>query len=182
MKLIGLTLALVVWAAPAFAGSDRAGELDRLYARLAATHFPDEAAGIVSEIERVRLQSGSDVADLLLARASLAQQKEQWPVALPLYDSLVDLYPDFAAAWGERASARYRAGDRLGAVADLGQALKRDPRDIAALSSFGEVMLAQGEAIQALQVYDRALALAPLFEPLKVARMRAQGQVWSQSP
>jgi tetratricopeptide (TPR) repeat protein len=161
---------------------DTSRDLDTLYARLAKTRFPEEASGIVAEIDHIRLQSGSDTADLLLGRALKARESEQWPLALKLFDSVVGLFPDWSEAWSERATARFQSGDVAGAVADVAETLKREPRDIGALSALAEVMLDAGDADAALKVYDRALKLAPAYEPLKEARGRAQTKLWSLSP
>ena len=39
-----------------------------------------------------------------------------------------------------------------------------------------------GKPDEALRAYDRALALAPAYEPLKEARTRAQTMMWSRTP
>ena len=59
---------------------------------------------------------------------------------------------------------------------------KREPRDIGALSGLGAIMLDAGKPDDALRAYDRALALAPAYEPLKEARTRAQTMMWSRTP
>jgi tetratricopeptide (TPR) repeat protein len=167
--------------APA-AESSPAHDVDRLYDRLARTHFPDEAAGILAEIDHLRLQSGSDTADLLLGRAMKARASQDMPLALKLFDAVVDLFPDWPQAWSERATARFQTGDSSGAMADIAQTLKRDPRDIGALSGLAAMMLDSGNPEAALKVYDRVAKLAPAYEPLKEARARAQTEVWSRSP
>ena len=162
--------------------ADAARELDTLYGRLAKTRFADEASGIVGEIDHLRLQSGSDTADLLISRALKARETENWTLSLKLLDSVVGLYPDWSEAWSERATARFRSGDVSGAMADVAQTLKREPRDLGALAGLAAMMLDAGDADAALKVYDRALKLAPAYEPMKEARARAQTRLWSQSP
>jgi len=105
-----LGLASVAGAAPSSAPAaeeSSAHDLDRLYDRLARTRFPDEAAGIIAEIDHLRLRSGSDTADLLLGRAMKARASSDLPLALKLFDAVVDLYPDWPEAWSERATARF---------------------------------------------------------------------------
>jgi len=186
-----LGCASVVWAAPspapnesppAEADESPAKAIDRLYARLAKTPFFDEAAGILAEIDRTRMQSGSDTADLLMSRALKARSGDDMALALKLFDSVVDLYPEWSEAWSERATARFQGGDVNGAMADIAQTLKRDPRDIGALAGLGVVLVDAGRPEDALRVYDRALALAPAYEPLKEARVRAQSALWSLTP
>ena len=156
--------------------------LDKLYARLARTRFGEEAQGILAEIDSLRMQSGSDAADLLLARAVKARATADYDVALPLFDAVVDLYPDWSEGWSERATARFQNGDVNGAMGDLAQTLKREPRDVGALAGVGSILLDGGDPEGALRAYDRALALAPAYEPLQEARARAQNSAWSRSP
>jgi tetratricopeptide (TPR) repeat protein len=156
--------------------------LDRLYARLARTRFPEEAQGILAEIDSLRLQSGSDAADLLLARALKARRSAQLELSLQLFDTVVNLYPDWSKAWSERANARFLSGDLNGSMGDLAQTLKREPRDISALAGLGQILLDAGDPEASLRAFDRALALAPAYEPLKEARARAQNQLWSRTP
>ena len=156
--------------------------IDRLYARLAKTNLPDEAAGILGEIDRTRMQSGSDTADLLMSRAIQARSGADSSLTGQLFDSVVDLYPEWSEAWSERATARFRSGDLAGAMGDIAQTLKREPRDIGALAGLGAILLDAGKPEDALRAYDRALSLAPAFEPLKEARTRAQTAVWSRAP
>ena len=171
-------------AAPAETGKSEAApdSLDKLYARLAKTQFAEEAQGILADFDALRMHSGSDTADLLLARALQARTAADFDVALPLFDAVVDLYPDWSEGWSERATARFQNGDVNGAMGDLAQTLKREPRDVGALAGVGSILLDAGDSEAALRVYDRALALAPAYEPLQEARARAQNSVWSRSP
>ena len=182
-KISILTFALALAGANVL-GSARADEpepsdIDKLYARLAHTQFPDEAQGIVGEIDALRMQSGSDTADLLMTRAREAADPA---LARQLFDALVDLDPEWSEGFAARAGLRFESGDVNGAMADLAQTLKREPRDIGALVGLGSVLLESGDPEGALKVYDRALALAPAYEPVKTARARAQNLVWSRSP
>ncbi len=197
-RLAWVSVALLLTLSPATAGDtavrdatnppaaepdeDAQQALDKLYERLAKTRFPEEAEGILSAIDHARMQSGSDSADLLLARALQARSSANLPLALQLFDAVIDLYPDWSEAWSERATTRFQSGDVAGAVGDLAQTLKREPRDVGALAGLGAILTDGGDPEGALRVYDRALALAPAYEPLKEARARAQTEVWSRSP
>ncbi|MDE3175119.1 MAG: tetratricopeptide repeat protein [Pseudomonadota bacterium] len=205
MRRIAFTLALALGLSPvgAFPGSYQpkgysapnapappqepvetspARRIDRLYQRLAKTRYPDEAAGILGEIDRERAQSGSDAADLLYGRAQKARASANLPLALQLYDAVLALDPAWSEAWSARATARFQSGDLKGAMADLAQTLKREPRDVGALAGLGAILLDSGEPEAALRAYDRALALAPALAPLQEARARAQTQAWSRAP
>ncbi len=186
LNIVILTLALALSGAGAYGDEPAAdpgpSEMDKLYARLAKTDFPEEAQGIIAEIDSLRQQSGSDTANLLMARARKAQEAADNALARKLFDALVAFDPDWSEGWGARAGVRFAAGDTQGAMADIAQTLKREPRDIGALVGLASILLDSGEPESALKVYDRALALAPAYEPAQQARARAQNEVWSRSP
>lgn len=156
--------------------------MDSLYARLAKTRFSEEAQGIILEIDHLRSQSGSDTADLLMTRARKAREAADGALARQLLDAIVAFDPDWSESWSARAGLRFGSGDVGGAMADIAQTLKREPRDIGALLGLGAIVADAGDPEAALRVYDRALALAPAYELAKEARSRAQNQVWSRSP
>lgn len=135
--------------------------LDELFERLAASKDEEEANGIAGAIERVFQRSGSDTADLLLNRAQTALHRKQNKTAVEVLDKLVEIEPDWAEAWTQRATARFMDGDRSGAVEDLGQALAREPRHFGALSGLASVLYSMGFEKRALEVFRRSLAVRP---------------------
>ena len=100
---------------PVDAGALAERELDELFARLAvATEDADESAGIVAAIDRINLRSGSETADLLMARARGDDgERELSRLARP---ARLDrrLAAGWAEGWNKRATARYLAGDAKG--------------------------------------------------------------------
>jgi tetratricopeptide (TPR) repeat protein len=143
--------------------------------RLAKTEDADEAAGIVSALDQVRLRSGSDTSELLMARALQATQAKSYPLALSLLDAVVDLQPEWAEGWNKRATVRFLAGDYRGSMADVAQTLKRDPKHIGALAGMGAMLEEEGLKDQALRAYERGLEIAPAYRPMKdaVDRLKA---------
>ena len=135
--------------------------LDELFERLAASKDEEETNGIAGAIERVFQRSGSDTADLLLNRAQTAMHRKENKTAVEVLDKLVEIEPDWAEAWTQRATARFMDGDRAGAVEDLGQALAREPRHFGALSGLASVLYAMGFEKRALEVFRRSLAVRP---------------------
>ncbi|QAY94568.1 hypothetical protein CWB41_01435 [Methylovirgula ligni] len=139
----------------------RAETLDALFKRLAVASDPDEANGISAAIENVWMQSDSDTASLLMQRATVAQQEGHLPLALALYDKVVALAPDWAAAWSKRAGTRLLGGDLAGATDDLQHVLKLEPRQFSALVALGFILEKQGLDKRALESFLKALALNP---------------------
>jgi tetratricopeptide (TPR) repeat protein len=135
--------------------------LTELFDRLGKADDEEEAKGIAGAIERVWMRSGSDTADLLMNRAQSAARQQEFKVAEELFDKIVIIEPEWAEAWNQRATARFRADDINGAVADLGQALALEPRHFGALSGLGYILYRAGFDRRALDVLRRALAVHP---------------------
>lgn len=150
---------------PALRGRDRI--LSELFDRLAKAEDEDEAKGVAGAIERVFLRSGSDTADLLMNRALSSVRQREFKTATELLDKLVVIEPEWAEAWNQRASARFRADDMQGAVADLGQVLALEPRHFGALSALGYILYSNGFDRRALEVMRKALAIYPKQEDVR---------------
>ena len=135
--------------------------LDELFERLAKARDEEEANGVAAAIERVFQRSGSDTADLLLGRAMSAMERKENKAATEILDRLVEVEPDWAEAWSQRATARFMDGDRVGAVEDLGHALAREPRHFGALTGLGSILFHLGYEKRALEVFRRALQIHP---------------------
>ena len=167
--------------APEPAAKTPAEAAAELFDRLARTQDSDEAAGIVTAISRLWLASGSDTSDLLMSRALQAMQEKSYPLALEVLDSIVDLQPDWAEAWNKRATVRYLAGDSQGSMADIAETLKREPRHLGALAGLGAILEEAGRREEALQVYQRALDIAPQYRPMKDAAKRLKAALTGQT-
>ena len=63
----------------------------------------------------------------LFERALAASRAGSFAAALPLWDQVLELHPEDAAAWSNRGNVRLALGDAAGAIADQGQAMSRDP-------------------------------------------------------
>jgi tetratricopeptide (TPR) repeat protein len=152
-----------------------------LFDRLARTQDSDEAAGIVSALDRLWLESGSDTSDLLMSRALQAMEGKSYPLALEVLDAIVDLQPDWAEAWNKRATVRWLAGDSKGSMADIAETLKLEPRHLGALAGLGAILEEAGQREEALRVYQRGLDIAPNYGPMKDAVKRLKAAVAGQT-
>jgi tetratricopeptide (TPR) repeat protein len=136
--------------------------LEALFVRLRNAGDPGEAQRIAASIERVWLQSDSETANLLMQRATVSMQAQQYPLALSLFDKLVALEPDWAEAWNQRATTRFLAGDTDGAMADINQVIKLEPRHFGALAGMGMILQGAGLDKSALEIFKKALGIYPL--------------------
>jgi tetratricopeptide (TPR) repeat protein len=139
----------------------RSQMLDRFFKRLQAASDEEEAKGLAAMIQHVWQHSDSDTANLLMERAALSLQARQYPLALSLLDKIVALQPDWAEAWNQRATARFLADDNDGAMADIDEVLKREPRHFGALTGMGMILQKAGLDKRALEIFRKVLAIYP---------------------
>lgn len=146
-----------------------APSLDQLYGRLQAVGSDDEAQGIVGAIERTRLRSGSDTADLLMTRALSATQGNDLPLAIKLLSAVIQIRPAFTEAWNKRATLYFMRDDYTRAMMDIAETLKRDPRHFGAWSGLGMILQETGDKHRAYDAYKRALAIDPHLDAARKA-------------
>jgi tetratricopeptide (TPR) repeat protein len=139
----------------------RARRLDELYARLREAPEARLARVIEREIDLVMIQSGSDTADLLTARATEAYQRNDHDLSLALLDTVVDLYPDYVEGWSRRASVHFARKEFGQAVADLEQVIAREPRYFGAYVGLGMILQQLGQERGALTAFRRAVEINP---------------------
>ena len=136
--------------------------LDALFERLRQASDPEDAHHIAESIERLWLQSQSDTANLLMQRVTASVMAEQYPLALSLLDRLVALAPDWAEAWNQRATTRFLTGDTDGAMSDIDQVIKLEPRHFGALAGMGMILRGAGLNKSALEIFNKVLGIYPL--------------------
>jgi tetratricopeptide (TPR) repeat protein len=135
--------------------------LDLLFKQLATASDEDTAKTISATIEHIWAHSESDTANLLMERGSASLAAGHYPLALSFFNKLVVLKPKWAEAWNKRATTRFRADDIEGAMADIDQVLKLEPRHYGALAGMGLILQKSNLNKQALDVFRKALALNP---------------------
>ncbi|MEQ1612235.1 MAG: tetratricopeptide repeat protein [Hyphomicrobiaceae bacterium] len=145
------------------APGDRAKLLDDLYAHLATA--PDElsAKPFAESIEKIWLTSGSDTIAALMERAMHSVTHQRSDLALQLLGAVVELAPDYTEGWNRRAYVFYTEGDYERALGDLRRVLALDPNHYKALDGLGQIMRQLDRKPQALQAYEKLLAVHPFW-------------------
>ncbi|OAF16163.1 tetratricopeptide repeat protein [Bradyrhizobium neotropicale] len=143
---------------------DRGKNLDFLFGALKAA--PDDASAkhVEARIWAIWLQTPSDTAALLMARAKAAVDAQKVDVAIKLLDAVIKLRPDYIEAWNRRATLYYMQNDYGRSLADIQQVLIREPRHFGALAGLGMIMQEVGDEKRALDAYRKALAINPHLE------------------
>jgi len=153
-------LTAVAATMPAHAATDKQA-IDRLLEALKAA--PDERAAALLEeqIEQAWLQAGSPAVTLLMSQGLRLQQAGQNDNAVESFSDAIILAPEVAEAWRRRGIARYHAGDLTGAVQDLQETLKREPRDFAAFRSLADIATAREDWKSAYAAWQKVMELDP---------------------
>ncbi|MEZ5924652.1 MAG: hypothetical protein R3D57_09735 [Hyphomicrobiaceae bacterium] len=110
--------------------------MDELYERLRQSKDAETSARIETVLQRLWVYSGSDTADLLLTRSSVAIEGKSPEVAREILDALIGLEPGYAEAWNRRAYLNYSEQNFQAALSDLSHALLIEPRHFKALEGW----------------------------------------------
>ena len=151
--------------------------LDRLFAALSAVRTAPEAAELESQITAIWTKSGSDTVDVLMERAKLAVDGQDYATAKKLLDEIVEMRPTYAQARFRRAELLAAMDSQQEAAADLEKALEFEPRHFGALVLIGRIADAAGDKQAALAAYRRAVLLNPMLE----AVARRAGQITNET-
>ncbi len=177
----------IVFAALCFvlmAGPVRADQtdplLDSLFEALAQNDDPNEAIAIEQRIRRIWRETGSPSIDLLMTRASLAIDRQEYELALRHLNDVVELAPDYAEGWFGRASVYYFTDRYDQAVLDFDHVLQLERNHFGAWASLGQIYLEIGKNAQALSTFRRALEVNPFLKGMAEKVKRLEKQVEGQ--
>jgi tetratricopeptide (TPR) repeat protein len=140
--------------------------LDRLFAQLAAVRTMPEAIAIEGKITEIWTLSGSDTVDVLMARAQIAVEAQDFATGKKLLDSVAEMKPAYVQVWFRRAELLVAMDSQQEAAADLEKALDLEPRHFRALAIIGQIAEAAGDKNAALAAYRRAVLLNPMLEAI----------------
>ena len=108
--LTAFAVALVISLTEPTMADQKDARLDELFAELHATNDPLQAQRIQRTIWAVWTESGSETVDLLLGKGTAAMAQGKFDQALALFNSVVEIAPEFAEGWNKRATLYYLMG------------------------------------------------------------------------
>ncbi len=147
--------------------------MDDLFVQLQAAG-PETAGAVEEQIMDAWAKSGSAAIDLLLRRGEDAMQAGEFAVAVEHLTAAIDHDPAFAEAYNTRAAAYFSLGLTGPAIDDIRQTLVLNPRHFGAMQGFGVILEQMGREPEALEIYERVLALYPLAPNVAEAVDRLQ--------
>ncbi|HTO78155.1 MAG TPA: hypothetical protein VMJ31_00105 [Methylocystis sp.] len=151
--------------------------IDQLATRLKAASDSSEAEAVMGLLRQAFADATSDTSALIATRAATAEKSGAPALALALLDRLVAIDPAWSEGFVQRAQLRLAGGDAAGARADFEAALHLEPRRFDALMALGALKEEADDRKGALELYRRALALAPKLESLRRTEQRLRVEV-----
>ncbi len=182
-----IALALVLaWCVPGVRGAraqDAAARSAQVASLLQALKTaPDSTVANLIE-QRVRMlwaEAGSPAAVLLQSRGVRDLTNNADRDAVAAFDAAVTIDPNYAAAYANRAIARFRTGDVGGAVGDIETALSLDPELFPVFDTLSRIAEARGDWQAALLAWQRYAAADPkglgVEQRLRELRRKAEGE------
>ena len=143
---------------------------------------PDEraASALENQLEETWLRAGTPAVTLLLSRGLRSLKAGQDEEAVGAFSDAIILQPELAAAWHQRALARYHAGDVNGAIHDLEQTVRLEPRDFSAFRTLTDIAVAREDWKGAYAAWQKVMELDPKTphgeERMRLLKRRAVGE------
>lgn len=159
---------------------DRKAQLDTLLGALRAAPTEEAAAALETQVRTLWAEASSPVLRLLLVRAARELNDNAPGDAADSFDAALDLDPDLLEGWRGRAQARLRLGDAAGAVRDIQEVLRREPRYFPALQDLSRLAESRNDWRGALAAWQKLLEMNPRApggqSRLRDLRRRALGE------
>ncbi len=162
MRALALIAALTL-AVPALAQprpTSRAAEFDALYGGLKVAPSTETAAKIETRLHQLWALSIAPSALLLLNRAT-RELPEAPQEALEDTEAALVLDPAAPEGYHRRALVRFSLGDYPGALADLAETVKREPRYFPAWQTMARIAEQREDHKAALTAWQKVLELNP---------------------
>jgi tetratricopeptide (TPR) repeat protein len=113
------------------------------------------------------LRSGNDAIDALMSEGIQLLEAERFPEAVEIFDQIIARAPTFAEGYNKRATVYYLMLEFEKSIADIHQTLALNPVHFGALSGMGLCYLGLVEPRQALEWFERAVAVNPNMDTIQ---------------
>jgi tetratricopeptide (TPR) repeat protein len=162
-SLRGLILAAALLPAIALAQApgDKKAATDKLLDALKAAPTEAIARPLEEQIRQAWLGQTTPAVRLLISRGMRELKAGSFDEAVDAFSDAITLDPTLAEAWHHRAIARYQSGDPMGAISDIEETLKREPRNFAAFRTLSNIAAQREDWKNAYAAWEKLLALDP---------------------
>ena len=182
IRLLLCMIAILLLPATALAQkpNDKRVAAGQLLDSLRQSPSEDASGAIEARIRQLWFEQTTPAVALLLNRGIRDMQAGAHDEAIAVFDDVIVLDPSLAEAWHQRAVAKFHAGNRTGAIRDIEETLKREPRNFAALRTLGEIAASREDWKNADAAWLKVLEVSPKTpggaERIKDLKRRALGE------
>jgi tetratricopeptide (TPR) repeat protein len=173
--LVGLCV-----AAQAQTPAERRAAVDHLLDALKAAPDEQAATALEEQLQQTWLRAGSPAVTLLMSRGLRSLQAGQNDEATESFSDAITLQPDVDEAWHQRAVARYHGGDVNGAIHDLEETIRLEPRNFEAFRSLSDIAESRADWKGAYAAWQKVMELDPKTpggeERMRVLKRKAVGE------
>lgn len=126
-------------------------------------HTNDEVLRRVVEqaLWQLWFKSGIEEVDRLMQKGAALIQRHQWIPALRTLERVISVAPWFPEAYNQRAIAFYVTGEWDRSLEECLHVVALNPIHFGALAGLGHCYLQRNQPVDALDAYERALAINP---------------------
>ena len=96
------------------------------------------------------------------------------PHAIHHFDRAIELSPNFAEAFNQRALAKFLLEDYEGSLADCRKAVEFNPAHFGAWAGMGHCHAHLGDCRQSIECYEKALSINPHMSGIEAALRELQ--------
>jgi tetratricopeptide (TPR) repeat protein len=114
-------------------------------------------------------RSGDPDVDAMFQHGVDQMSRQDFSEAIETFSQIIRKKPDFAEGWNKRATIYYLIGEYQKSLADCEEVIRRNPVHFGVLSGFGLNYLRLDKPEQALDYFERALAVNPNLAQIQAA-------------
>ncbi len=147
------------------------GRMEDVPRLVEALRDPDPVVRTLADqsLWQVWSRSGDAEVDGLFQRGLDQMNRRDFGEAIDTFSQIIQKKPDFAEGWNKRATLYYLIGQYEQSLADCEEVIRRNPAHFGVLSGFGLNYLHLGKPEQALDYFERALAVNPNLDQIQAA-------------
>jgi tetratricopeptide (TPR) repeat protein len=140
---------------------EKRAALDKMLDGLHTAPNEQVAAMLEDKIRQLWFESSTPAVTLLMSRGLRETNANAADDAVSVFSDAIVLDPTLAEAWHQRAIARFKSGDTVGAVRDLRETLRLEPRHFGAWQSLEQIAAAREDWKAAYDAWQHVMDIDP---------------------
>ena len=161
MRRLTLLLVLLPTLALGQPVQEKRAALDKMLDALRTAPNEQVASALEDKIRQSWLEASTPAVTLLMSRGLREASAGASDEAAAVFSDAIVLDPTLAEAWHQRAIARFKSGDTAGAVRDIQETLKLEPRHFGAWRTLERIAEAREDWKAAYDAWRHVLDIDP---------------------